>query len=107
LSDKIVYLTKKSNNILQLQTTISFKTKHSYSELYNKIFNVNHVPLLFKKHNSIETNISSLFRLNCTKMLIITKQHFPCLYRSKVVYDFFKISFCHFVPFCSYRSYIT
>ena len=25
LPDKIVYLTKKSNNILQLQTTISFK----------------------------------------------------------------------------------
>jgi len=28
LPDKIVYLTKKSNNILQLQTTNSFKTKH-------------------------------------------------------------------------------
>jgi len=27
LPDKIVYLTTKSNNILQLQTTISFETK--------------------------------------------------------------------------------
>jgi len=27
LPDKIVYLTKKSNNILQPQTTISFKKK--------------------------------------------------------------------------------
>jgi len=28
LPDKIVYPTKKSNNILQLQTTVSFEKKH-------------------------------------------------------------------------------
>jgi len=55
LPDKIVYLNKKSNNILQLQTTISFKTKHIQSELCNQLFTASHVSLLFKKHNSIET----------------------------------------------------
>jgi len=55
LPDKIVYLTKKSNNTLQLQTTFSFETKNIQSELCNKLFNALHVSLLFKKHNSIET----------------------------------------------------
>ena len=34
---------KKSNNILQLQTTISFITKHINSELCTKLFNASHV----------------------------------------------------------------
>ena len=55
LSDKIVHLRKKSNNILQLQTIISFEKKHIYFELYNKLFNASHVSLVFEKHNSIET----------------------------------------------------
>jgi len=55
LSDKFVYLAKKSSNILQLQTTISFETKHTQSKLCNKLFNASHVSLLFEKHNSIET----------------------------------------------------
>jgi len=55
LPDKIVYLTKKSNNILQLQTTVSSETKNIQSELCNKLFNASHVPILFKKHTSIET----------------------------------------------------
>jgi len=55
LPDKIVYLTKKSNNILQLQTTVSFETKNIQSELCNKLFNASHISLLFKKHKSIET----------------------------------------------------
>ena len=46
---------KKSNNILQLQTTMSFKTKYFQSELCNKIFNASHVSLLFENHNSIDT----------------------------------------------------
>ena len=73
----------------------------------NKLFNVpvSHLSLLFEKHDSI--NISSLLRLNYTKMLIKTKQHFPCLYRSKVVYEFIKVSFCCFIPFYSHHSYIT
>jgi len=36
LPDKIVYLTKKSSNILQLQTTIYFKMEHIQFELHNK-----------------------------------------------------------------------
>jgi len=55
LPDKTVYLAKKSNNILQLQTTVSFLTKNIPSELCNKLFNASHVSLLFKKHNFIET----------------------------------------------------
>jgi len=55
LPDKMIYLTKKSDNILQLQTTVSFETKNIQSELCNKLFNASHVSLLFKKHNSIET----------------------------------------------------
>jgi len=53
--DKIVYLTKKSNNILQLQMRISFKMKHIYFELHNILFNASYVSLAFEKHNSIET----------------------------------------------------
>jgi len=107
LPDKTVHLPKKSNSILHLQTTMSFQTKHIQSELCNKLFTGSHVSLLFEKDNSIETNISSLFRLNRTKMLIKTKQHFPCLHRSKLVYDFIKPSFCCFLPFYSHQSYIT
>jgi len=55
LSDEIVYLTKKSTSILQLQTTVSFKTKNIQFELCNKLFTASHVSLLFKKHNYIET----------------------------------------------------
>jgi len=40
---------------LQLQTTISFKTKHIQSEFCDKLFNVSHVSILFEKHISIET----------------------------------------------------
>ena len=76
---------------MQLQTTVSFETKNIRSELCNKLFNASHVSHLFKKHNSIETNISRLFRLNYTNILIKTTQQFPCLYRSKVVYDFIAV----------------
>jgi len=61
LPDEDVYLTKKSNNILQLQTAISFKTKHIQSELCNKLFNASHVSLLFQKHDSIETQTYPAF----------------------------------------------
>jgi len=37
LPDKIVHLTKKSNNILQLHTIISFKMEHISFELHNKM----------------------------------------------------------------------
>jgi len=54
-------------------TEILFTTEHTQSELCNKLFNASHVLLMFEKHNSIETcNISSLLRLNYTKMLIKT-----------------------------------
>jgi len=36
-------------------------------------------------------SLFSLFRLNYTKMLIKTKQHFPFLYRSKFVNNFIKV----------------
>jgi len=32
-------------------------------------------------------------QLNYTKIVIKTKQHFPCLYQSKLVYDFIKVRF--------------
>jgi len=54
---KIVYLTKKSNSISQLQTTISFKMENFCFELHNKVFNESYVSLVFEKHNSIETKI--------------------------------------------------
>jgi len=46
-----------------------------------------------KRQFDHDINIPSLSRLNHTKMLIKTKQHFPCLYRSKVVYDFIKVQY--------------
>jgi len=55
-----------------------------------------------KTHFHQKTNISRLFRLNHTKLHLI--QHFPYLYRSKVVYDFIKGSFRCFVPFYSHQS---
>jgi len=76
LPDKIVYLTKKSNSILQLQTTI-FLIEHVKFELQNKLFNASHIPLVSEKHNSNETNISSLFQLNYTKMGIKTALSVP------------------------------
>jgi len=59
LHDKIVYLTKKSNNIFQLQMTVSFETRNIQSELCNKLFNASHVSLLLKntipsKHKHIQ-----------------------------------------------------
>jgi len=56
LPDKIVYLIKKSENILQvLQTTISFKMEHIKFELHIKLFNARHVSLVYDRYNSIET----------------------------------------------------
>jgi len=55
LSAKIVYLAKKSNNILQLQTSISFKMERIKCEGRNKLFNASHASFVFAKHNSIET----------------------------------------------------
>ena len=106
LSGKILYLTKKSNNILQLQTTIYFKTKHIQSELCNKLFNASHVLLLSEKYNSIETLIYLHFLMKYTKMRI-SKQHFSCLYRSKFVYDFINVTCLCFVHFCTHQSQIT
>jgi len=75
LPDKIVYLTKRSNNILQLQTTISFTKKYIEFELYSNLFNASHVPLVFEEHNSIEALIiSSLFRSNYTKMPLFSSK---------------------------------
>jgi len=71
LPDKIVYLTKKSNIIFQLQTTIFLNGTHLVW-IKNKLCNATHVSLVFQKHNSNETNISSFFQLNYTKMVIKT-----------------------------------
>jgi len=82
--------------------------KHIQSELCNKLLNVKSCIYSVRKTRfHRDTDISSLFRLNYTKVLIKTKQHFPCLYRCKVVYDFIKPSFCCFIPFYSHQSYIT
>jgi len=40
---KLYILQKKSNNILQLQTTISFKMEHIKFELHIKLFNASHM----------------------------------------------------------------
>jgi len=61
LLDKIVHLRKKSNSVLQLQMTISFKKKHISYELYNHLFDANRVSLMFEKHISIETLIYPAF----------------------------------------------
>jgi len=45
---------KKSNNVCQLQTTISFVMEHISCDLHNELFNASHASLLFEKHNSIE-----------------------------------------------------
>ena len=50
-----IQIVMKSNNVLQLQTTMSFKTNHIRSELCNKRFNASRVSLLFAIHNSIDT----------------------------------------------------
>jgi len=52
---------KKTNNILQLQTTITFEMKHISFELYTKLFNASHVSLGLEKRNSIETLIYPAF----------------------------------------------
>jgi len=56
LPDKIVYLTKKSNNILQLQTTILLKRNTFSLDCI-----ASHVSLVFEKDNSIETLIYPAF----------------------------------------------
>jgi len=38
--------------------------------LYNELFNASHVPLVFEKHNSIDTLIFQPFPVNYTKMLL-------------------------------------
>ena len=38
-----------------LQTIISFKMGHIKFELNIKLFNANHVSLVYEKHNSVET----------------------------------------------------
>jgi len=55
-----------------------------------------------EKHNSSETNKSSLFQLNTQKWLL--KQHFPRHDRTKVVYYFIKVSFRCLFSFCSHQS---
>jgi len=71
LHAKIVYLTKKSNNTLQLQTSISFKMELIKFELHIKLFNASHASLVFENtqlHRNI--TISRLFLFNYTKMVI-------------------------------------
>jgi len=50
-----IQIVMKSNNILQLQTTMSFKSKRIQSELCNNRFNASHVSLLFENHISFDT----------------------------------------------------
>jgi len=70
-----VYLTKRSNNILQLKATISLKKIYIQFELHSNLFNASHVPLVFEKQNSIETlTIPSLFRSNYTKMPLFSSK---------------------------------
>jgi len=60
-----------SNNILQLQTTISFKMEHIKFELHSKLFNASHASFVFENtqlHQNV--TISTLFLLNYTKMII-------------------------------------
>jgi len=50
LHAEIVYLTKKSNNIWQLQTTISFKMKRINFDMHIKLFNASHASLVFHRN---------------------------------------------------------
>jgi len=42
---------------LQLQTTVSFKMKHTEFGLYNQLFSASHALLMFERHKSIKTPI--------------------------------------------------
>ena len=101
LHAKIVYLTKnKTNNTLQLQTTISFKMQHIKFELHIKLFNASHASLLFEnttpsKHNYIQT---FSVRLHKNDNLNNTLRSFMEAKSSAI------ITFRSFVPFYSHQS---
>jgi len=59
---------------------------------------------VFQKHSSIETSMSSAFF--CLKYATcLWQQHFPCFYWTIFVYDFVKVKFLCFTPFCAHQSY--
>jgi len=100
LHAKIVYLTKKSSNILQLQTTISFKMEHIKFELHIKLFSASHASLVFENtqlHRNI--TISILFLLNYTNNNLNNILRAFMEAKSSMI-----LTFPSFVPFYSHQS---
>jgi len=56
--------------------------------LHNKLFNASHVYHLCSKNTITSTHEHTRMK---------SKQHFPCIYRSKVVYDFIKVTWAFVV----------
>jgi len=106
VSDKIVYLTKKSNSIFQLQTTIFLNGTHLVW-IKNKLFNASHTSLVFEKHNSNETNISSFFQLNYTKMVIKTTLSAALIEVKSLLFHQSKLSLFILFLFSSKLDHIT